>query len=193
MGRPRRTSRRLPSPARRHSARAHSRRRPCPSPPSACRCPNTGRSRGTAPSMRRPCSSLPRSSPWCVAAGWCSGVRPPPPNNRQIEAPTSAPPAPSSVAPTAMSAPQPPPAPPPPPPPPPPSPPAAEPTYSAPQRQYSEPRYSAAPAQKPRVDGVTRAPMSVAPVPRPVAGSDSSTPGDAPGEKPRRRGCFGFC
>ena len=40
----------------------------------------------------------------------------------------------------------------------------------------------------------TRAPISVAPVPRPVAGSDSSTPGDAPGrERPRRRGCFGFC
>ena len=56
---------------------------------------------------------------------------------------------------------------------------SAEPTYSAPQRQYS-PRYSEPnQAQKPRVD-VTRAPMSVAPVPKPVPGSDSNTPGDAP-------------
>jgi hypothetical protein len=108
------------------------------------------------------------------------------------EAPPSAPPAPSTAAPTAVSAPLPKPAPPPPPPPPPPAPPAPEPTYSAPQRQY-QPRYSEpSPTQKPRVD-VTRAPMSVAPVPKPVPGSDSSTPGDAPGEKPRRRGCFGFC
>jgi hypothetical protein len=36
--------------------------------------------------------------------------------------------------------------------------------------------------------------MSVAPVPKPVLGSDHNTPGDAPpGEQPRRRGCFGFC
>jgi hypothetical protein len=36
--------------------------------------------------------------------------------------------------------------------------------------------------------------MSVAPVPKPVPGSDSNTPGDAPErDKPRRRGCFGFC
>ncbi len=107
------------------------------------------------------------------------------------EAPTSAPPAPSKASPTAVSAPNPRPRPAPPPPPPPPPPPA-EPTYSAPQRQY-QPRYSEpSPAEKPRVD-VTRAPMSVAPVPKPVPGSDSNTPGDAPGEKPRRRGCFGFC
>ena len=113
----------------------------------------------------------------------------------KIEAPTSAPPAPSSVQPTAMSAPQPPP---PPAPPPPPSPPAGGPVYSGPQRQYSEPRRSAPPeAKKPEIGATrtpaTRAPISVAPVPRPVAGSDSSTPGDAPGERPRRRGCFGFC
>lgn len=106
-------------------------------------------------------------------------------------APTSAPPAPTKAAPTAVSAPRPEPKPPPPPsPPPPPRP--AEPTYSAPQSPY-QPRYTQpAPAEKPRVD-VTRAPMSVAPVPKPVPGSDSNTPGDAPGEKPRRRGCFGFC
>ena len=112
----------------------------------------------------------------------------------QTNTPTSAAPAPSNAAPTAVSAPEPKPKPaPPPPPPPPPRPPAAdEPTYSAPQRQY-QPRYSEpTQAQKPRVD-VTRAPMSVAPVPKPVPGSNSSTPGDAPGEKPRRRGCFGFC
>ncbi len=103
-----------------------------------------------------------------------------------VQAPTSAPPAPSSVQPTAESAPQPPP---PPEPPPPPPPPTAEPTYSAPQRQYSEPRRSTpTPAQKPQTE-VTRAPISVAPVPRPVQGSDSSTPGN----EPRRHGCFGFC
>jgi hypothetical protein len=106
------------------------------------------------------------------------------------EVSTSAPAAPSKAAPTAVSAPKPTPAAPQPPPPPPPPPP--EPTYSAPQRQY-QPRYSEpSPAQKPRVD-VTRAPMSVAPEPKPVPGSNSGTPGDAPGEKPRRRGCFGFC
>jgi hypothetical protein len=107
------------------------------------------------------------------------------------ESPTSTPPGTSKAPPVAVSALKPPPAPTPPPPPPPP--PAAEPTYSAPQRQYS-PRYSeSTPAQKPRVD-VTRAPMSVAPVPRPVPGSDSNTPGDAPDrDHPRRRGCFGFC
>ena len=115
----------------------------------------------------------------------------------KIEAPTTAPPAPSSVQPTAMSAPRPPPAP-SPPPPPPPSPPAAGPVYSGPQRQYSEPRRAAPPeAEMPEIGATrtpaTRAPISVAPVPRPVAGSDSSTPGDAPGERPRRRGCFGFC
>ncbi len=109
-----------------------------------------------------------------------------------VQAPTSVPPAPSSLRPTAVSAPQPSPAPAPPPPPPPP-PPTAEPTYSAPQWQYSEPRRSTStPAQKPQTE-VTRAPISVAPVPRPVLGSNSSTPGDAPGEKPRRHGCFGFC
>lgn len=108
---------------------------------------------------------------------------------QSTEAPASAPPAPTKAQPTAVNAPRPSPAPPPPPPPPPPS---AEPTYSAPQRQYS-PRYSEpTPAEKPRVD-VTRAPMSVAPVPRPVPGSDSSIPGNAPGEQSRRRGCFGFC
>ncbi len=111
------------------------------------------------------------------------------------EAPTSVSPSPSKIQPTAVSAPQPPPAPPPPPPPPPP---AAAPTYSAPQRQYSEPWRSApTQAQKPEVGitrtPATRAPISVAPVPRPVEGSDSNTPGDAPGERPRRRGCFGFC
>ncbi len=108
--------------------------------------------------------------------------------------PPSASPAPRPAAPTAASAAEPkakPPPPPPLPPPPPPPPPAGS-TYSPPQRQY-QPRYSEpTPAQKPRVD-VTRAPMSVAPVPKPVPGSDSNTPGDAPGEKPRRRGCFGFC
>ncbi len=114
-----------------------------------------------------------------------------------IEVPTSGPAAPSRVAPTAATAPQPPPAPPPPPPPPPP-PAAPEPVYSAPQRQYSEPRRAAPPAETPDV-GVTRtpatrAPISVAPVPRPVAGSDSNTPGDAPKKQgQRRRGCFGFC
>lgn len=107
------------------------------------------------------------------------------------EASTSAPPAPSKAVPTAVSAPKPKPAAPPPPPPRPPPPPP-EPTYSAPQRQY-QPRYTEpTPVQKPRID-VTRAPMSVAPVPKPVPGSHSNTPGDAPGEKPRRRGCFGFC
>ncbi len=35
--------------------------------------------------------------------------------------------------------------------------------------------------------------MSVAPVPKPVPGSDSAIPGNAPGKEPRRRGCFGFC
>lgn len=107
-----------------------------------------------------------------------------------IQAPTSAPPAPSTAQPTAVSAPRQSPVPPPPPPLPPPPPP---PTNSAPQRQYSEPRYSApSPTQKPRID-VTRAPMSVAPVPKPVPGSNSSTPGDAPDGGGRRRGCFGFC
>ena len=110
-----------------------------------------------------------------------------------IDAPTSAPPAPSRVQPTAVSAPQPPPAPPPPPPPP-----APEPVYSAPQRQYSEPRRSTPPPGAGAEIGttrtpVTRAPISVAPVPRPVAGSDSNTPGDAPKQGQRRRGCFGFC
>ena len=129
-----------------------------------------------------------------IAAVLCGGwlvFRSPNTNAEQSnEAPTSAPPAPSKAAPTAVSAPKPPPAPPPPPPPPPP--PSAEPTYSAPQRQYS-PRYSEpTTAEKPRVD-VTRAPMSVAPVPKPVPGSDSSIPGNAPGKEPRRRGCFGFC
>ena len=101
---------------------------------------------------------------------------------------TSAPPSPSTAAPTAVSAPKPPPSPPPPPPPP-----AAQPTYSAPQWQYSPSYGSPNQQRKPRVD-VTRAPMSVAPVPRPVPGSDSNTPGDAPErDKPRRRGCFGFC
>lgn len=107
-----------------------------------------------------------------------------------VQAPTSAPPAPSKAAPTAASAPNPPPAPPPPPPPPPP--PSPAPSYTPPQRQY-QPRYTEpSPARKPRID-VTRAPMSVAPVPKPVPGSDSNTPGDASREKPRRRGCFGFC
>jgi hypothetical protein len=109
----------------------------------------------------------------------------------RTESPTSAPPVSSKAPPAAVSAHTPPPA--PAPPPPPPSP-AAQPTYSAPQRQYS-PRYSEpTPAQKPRVD-VTRAPMSVAPVPKPVPGSDSNTPGDAPKDSGggRRRGCFGFC
>ncbi|MGZ6779967.1 MAG: hypothetical protein ACXVGO_13320, partial [Mycobacterium sp.] len=108
-----------------------------------------------------------------------------------IEAPTSAASTPTTAAPTAVSAPTPSPAPPPPPPPPPPQ---AERTYSPSQRQYS-PRYSEpTPQQKPRVD-VTRAPMSVAPVPRPVPGSGSNTPGDAPDRDSgvRRRGCFGFC
>jgi hypothetical protein len=64
--------------------------------------------------------------------------------------------------------------------------------YSGPQRQYS-PQYSEpTPAEKPRVD-VTRAPMSVAPVPKPVPGSDHNIPGDTPGQQPRRHGCFGFC
>jgi hypothetical protein len=111
----------------------------------------------------------------------------------RTESPTSAPPVSSKAPPAAVSAHTPPPAPAPPPAPPPP-PPAAQPTYSAPQRQYS-PRYSEPTrAQKPRVD-VTRAPMSVAPVPKPVPGSDSNTPGDAPRDSGggRRRGCFGFC
>ncbi len=110
------------------------------------------------------------------------------------EAPsTGAPPAPTKAQPTAVSAPQPPPPPAPPPPPPlPPPPQTDEPVYSAPQRQYSEPRRSAPPpAEKPRTD-VTRAPISVAPDPKPVPGSDSSTPGDGR-DAPRRRGCFGFC
>jgi hypothetical protein len=107
-----------------------------------------------------------------------------------IEAPTTAAPTSTTAAPTAVSAPQPPPAPPPPPPAPPPQ---AERTYSPSQRQYS-PRYSEPTQdQKPRID-VTRAPMSVAPVPKPVPGSRSNTPGDAPDrDSGRRRGCFGFC
>lgn len=122
-----------------------------------------------------------------VCGGWLAFRAPSTTADQSTDAPTSAPPAPKTAAPTAVSAPRPSPAPPPPPPP------SAEPTYSAPQRQYSEPRYSApTPAQKPRVD-VTRAPMSVAPVPKPVPGSDSSIPGNSPGEQPRRRGCFGFC
>jgi hypothetical protein len=128
-----------------------------------------------------------------VCGGWLL-VRDPAVAVKQssTESPRSAAPVPSKAPPVAVSALKPPPAPAPPPPPPPP-PPAAQPTYSAPQRQYS-PRYSeSTPAQKPRVD-VTRAPMSVAPVPRPVPGSDSNTPGDAPDrDHPRRRGCFGFC
>ena len=107
------------------------------------------------------------------------------------EAPTSAAPVPSKASPTAVSAAKPPPAPLPPPAPPPPP---AERTYSPPQRQYS-PRYSdPTPAQKPRID-VTRAPMSVAPVPKPVPNSGSNTPGDAPDRDSgrRRHGCFGFC
>ncbi len=125
-----------------------------------------------------------------VCSGWLV-MRTPTTTAEQsnIEAPTSAPPSPTKAQPTAVSAPQLPPAPPPPPPPPP----TAEPVYSPPQRQYSEPRYSAPPSQdeKPRVD-VTRAPISVAPVPRPVAGSDSNTPGDAP-KSGGHRGCFGWC
>ena len=128
-----------------------------------------------------------------VCGGWLAFRSPDSTAEQSTEAPTSAPPESSTAAPTAASAPNPAPAPPPPPPAPPPPPPPAEPTYSAPQRQYS-PRYTEpTPAQKPRVD-VTRAPMSVAPVPKPVPGSDSAIPGNAPpGEKPRRRGCFGFC
>ena len=105
-----------------------------------------------------------------------------------IEAPTSAASPPNKALPTAVSAPQPPPA-----PPPPPLPPTADPLYSAPQQQYSEPRYSAPPSQdeKPKVD-VTRAPISVEPVPRPFAGSDSNTPGDA-AKSGGHRGCFGWC
>jgi hypothetical protein len=126
-----------------------------------------------------------------VCGGWLAFRSPESTADQTTEAPTSAPPAPSTAPPTAASAPRPAPLPLLPPPPPPPPPPA-DPTYSAPQRQYS-PRYSEpTPTQKPRID-VTRAPMSVAPVPKPVPGSDSATPGDAPGEKPRRRGCFGFC
>ena len=64
--------------------------------------------------------------------------------------------------------------------------------YFGPQWQYS-PQYSEpTPAEKPRVD-VTRAPMSVAPVPKPVPSSDHNIPGDTPGQQPRRHGCFGFC
>jgi hypothetical protein len=110
------------------------------------------------------------------------------------EAPTSTPPTPSKAQPTAVSAPQLSPVLPAPPPSPPPPPPPAARTYSPAQRQYS-PRYSEpTEAQKPRVD-VTRAPMSVAPVPKPVPGSDSNTPGDTPNRDSgrRRRGCFGFC
>jgi hypothetical protein len=127
-----------------------------------------------------------------VAGGWLM-FRSPSTSAEQstIEAPTSAPPAPTKPAPTAVSASKP--APPPPAPPHPPPPPPPEPTKSVPQRQYSEPRYSPpSPTSKPRVD-VTRAPMSVAPVPKPVPGSNSSTPGDAPDKGGRRRGCFGFC
>ncbi|WP_164478609.1 hypothetical protein [Mycolicibacterium stellerae] len=119
-----------------------------------------------------------------VCAGWLVFRSPDTTAEESTEAPTSAPSASSTAASTTASRPRPIPAPPPPPPPPPPP----EPTYSAPQRQYS-PRYSEpTPAQKPRID-VTRAPMSVAPVPRPVPGSDSGSPG----EQPRRRGCFGYC
>jgi hypothetical protein len=128
-----------------------------------------------------------------LCAGWLV-LRSPSTTAEQstVEATTSAPATPTTAQPSAVSAPPPSPAPPAPPPPPPPPPPPAEPTYSAPQSEY-QPTYSEpAPAAKPRVD-VTRAPMSVAPVPKPVPGSDSNTPGDAPGEKPRRRGCFGFC
>lgn len=109
-------------------------------------------------------------------------------------APAGAPPAPNSVEPR-VSAPLLPPAPPPPPPPPPPT---AEPVNSGPQPQYSEPRRTApTQAEKPEI-GVTRtpairAPMSVAPVPRPVPGSDSNTPGDAPKRRSGGGGCFGWC
>ena len=123
-----------------------------------------------------------------LCGGWLALRSPSTTAEQSTDAPTTtAPPAPSNAARTAVSAPVPPPAPPPPPPPP-----SAEPTYSAPQRQYS-PRYSEpTSASKPRVD-VTRAPMSVAPVPKPVPGSDSAIPGNSPSEQPRRRGCFGFC
>ncbi|WNG90847.1 hypothetical protein [Mycobacterium sp. ITM-2016-00318] len=128
-----------------------------------------------------------------ICGGWFVLRSPSTAAEQSLTGATSAPPAPTKAAPAVVGAPGPEPKPAPPPPPPPPPPPRpAEPTYSAPQRQY-QPRYSEpSPAAKPRVD-VTRAPMSVAPVPKPVPGSDSNTPGDAPGEKPRRRGCFGFC
>jgi hypothetical protein len=108
------------------------------------------------------------------------------PEQSTIEAPTSAAPTPSKAQPTEVSEPQP--APPPPaPPPPPPQAQSAEPVYSAPQGRYSEPQ-----DEGPRTD-VTRAPISVAPVPRPVGGSNSNTPGDAPKSGGRPRGCFGWC
>ncbi|OBK71875.1 hypothetical protein A5651_17890 [Mycobacterium sp. 1274761.0] len=111
------------------------------------------------------------------------------------EVPTSVlPPAPSKSPPPAGTAPKRAATPPPPTSSPPPPPASSRPTNSAPQRQYS-PRYiDSSPTQKPRVD-VTRAPMSVAPVPKPVAGSESNIPGDAPDKEggSRRSGCFGFC
>ena len=129
------------------------------------------------------------SGGWLLFGGPTTAVE-----KSSIEAPTSAPPAPSKVAPTAVNA-------------------ASR--NRLPRHRRLHPHRPSRPIrvrngsirsrgtarrteqEKPGV-GVTRtpatrAPMSVAPVPRPVEGSDSNTPGDAPGEKPRRRGCFGFC
>jgi hypothetical protein len=100
------------------------------------------------------------------------------------QASTSAQPTPSSAQPTPINA---------PPPPPPPPPPPAEDTGSAPadsQPYWTHP--ASPPTEKPDI-GVTRtpatrAPISVAPVPRQPSESNSSTPGDG-----RKRGCGGWC
>ena len=98
------------------------------------------------------------------------------------QASTSAQPTPSSAQPTPINA-----------PPPPPPPPLTEDTGSAPadsQPYWTRP--ASPPTEKPDI-GVTRtpatrAPISVAPVPRQPSESNSSTPGDG-----RKRGCGGWC
>jgi hypothetical protein len=127
-----------------------------------------------------------------LGAGWLVLRSPSTTAEQPMVATTSVPPAPTSATPTAANAPMPPPAPPPPPPPPAPPPPPDEPVYSGPQQHYSPQHSESTPAEKPRID-VTRTPMSVAPVPKPVLGSDHNIPSDTPGQQPRRHGCFGFC
>ena len=168
-------------------ARAPSLRAPCPAGP---RHPVTGSQPWYRTKQAATCSP-PLSSPrWCVAVGW--SLRSPSTTAEQstIEAPTSAPPAPSSVAPTAASAPKPPPAP----------PPSA--ATSATVGRASIPRRNGSirsrgtreptPAQKPRVDVDPSADERRAGA---AAGCRKRLhhPRRRTREKPRRRGCFGFC